>query len=219
MVSTSRYDYGGTALLGSPSSPTAVGSFCGDTVSTENINNATISQFHKSNTESVLGLDRLDYFPELEVYRRMNVFQLEQSRARLLERPSPVHPFTSLSEVDRIILGFQESINTWYPTMNQEMLADLRTHLISGRLDSGLQSCLALLTMALGSAYESVQSSCAGDCSGNDSNAQLQQRTIGDLYFDAAMKMIHRAFMEIDADAIQCLFFAAWVGLIYLFRH
>ncbi|KAF2836365.1 putative C6 transcription factor [Patellaria atrata CBS 101060] len=176
------------------------------------IENAMISTLQTCTTQEILTWPHFNQFPSLQPESRSVdlIFQLESSRPQLPERTSFIYPYATTAEIDKILDAFQRNVNFWYPTMSLTRLMELRTRLISGGLNSNTDSCLALLVMALGCASGLVESECDyASCSNNMSDIRRPHRIMSEVYFDGAMKMIHRAFMDMTTDAAQCLFFAA----------
>lgn len=169
--------------------------------------NAMISSFHTSATESVLAWPHFDEFPSLrQTYRP--IFQLEQLRAPLVTRPSEVTPYLSGDEIRQIIQSFQSSVNFIYPTMTRDKLEAIQTRMMNSNIDYSIESCLALLVMALG---------CAGQCVSllfNNPNLgpaekawQQSRRGLAEMFFDSVLKRLHVAHLYVSQESTQCLFF------------
>ena len=168
---------------------------------------------HTSTTESVLQWHHFDAFPTLgQDY--IPIFQLEQCRPAMRTGNAPVYLYTKPEDVEEILESFEHTINFWYPTMSRMQLQNthaLMTTMPTCNMDEeGVHVCLARLTMALGCASQ-VVSGLTGDELLTD--AELRQRagkrTIGDMYFDSAIRKIHQAHMEVSSTATHCLFYAA----------
>jgi hypothetical protein len=118
----------------------------------------------------------------------------------------------SKSEIDSILQSFEHHVNFWYPTLSRAAKAEVELQVLSHGLDEGINSCLALLVMALGCASELIH--CVTTDSLADSAAlenQHRWQLMSGLYFDLAFKQIHLAQAECTTEAVQCLFFTAWV--------
>lgn len=88
--------------------------------------------------------------------------------------------------------------------------------IISRNFDNDTESCLALLIMALGCASGLIVSTCNEPMGQSDSMGRRQHRVMAEVYVDGAMKMIHRAFVDVTTDAVHCLFFASCVLTIFI---
>ncbi|KAL3419998.1 C6 zinc finger domain-containing protein [Phlyctema vagabunda] len=175
--------------------------------SAPNIQNAIISSFHTSATESVLEWPYFDHFPSIR-QNYVSIFGLEQSRPPISERPTARIPYVSGQDLNSIIDAFQHSVNFWYPTMSTRKRNYLRSRIIEGYEDNTTTTCLAFLMMALGCASQSV----ARTFDVHDPEAlndQQSTKAMADMYFDGALKRIHVAQMEISSTANQCLLFVA----------
>lgn len=176
----------------------------------DEMQNAVLESMHTSTTESVLQWPHFDVFPSLrENY--VSIFQLEQSRPALITSPTSFHPYVTPDEVDMILDSFQHNVNFWYPTLSQGQLESVREVLISGRMsEDNTETCLALLTMALGYACETtVGLNLSGDLSVNEKRRHGSKRKMGDLYFESALKKMYAALMDVSPTATHCLFLAA----------
>ena len=122
--------------------------------SMRDVENATISSLHTSTTESILAWPHIDAFPSLRLQQGSSIFDLEHSRPPITCRRNTAHPYTTTSEVVRVIHQFQESVNFFYPFVAKTQLDSLPTLLATGELDDSTQSCLVLLVMALGCTAE-----------------------------------------------------------------
>lgn len=173
------------------------------------VHNATLSSLHTSTTESVLAWPHFDTFPSLRrTYRP--IFNLEQSRAPLTTRPSEVTPYLGSEEIRQIIQSFQSSINFIYPTMARAKLESIQNRMLNGTIDHSVESCLALLVMALGCASQSVSLLFHSPILGQGEKAyQQSRRSLAEMFFDGVMKRLHNAHLEVTQEATQCLFFIA----------
>ncbi|KAH6700568.1 hypothetical protein BKA61DRAFT_636606 [Leptodontidium sp. MPI-SDFR-AT-0119] len=173
------------------------------------VHNAILSSLHTSTTESILEWPHFDHFPSLRrTYKP--IFNLEQSRPPLSTRPSEVTPYLGVEEVRQIIQSFQSSVNFFYPTMAKEKLGAIQNRIISGVLDQSVESCLALLVMALGCASQSVSLLFNNpSLSQGDRVYQQSRRSLAEMFFDGVLKRLHVAHLEVSQEATQCLFFIA----------
>lgn len=178
------------------------------------LENAVLDSMHTSTTESVLQWPHFDVFPSLR-NDYVPIFELEQSRSSIQMKPmSLLYPPVSDQEIDDILEAFQRHVNFWYPTLSRKQLDKVR--LVVKCLNPGVadeytaQSCLALLTMALGCASQAVAGLVSGaSLSAAQVKVRAQHRETGDLYFDHALKRLHVAHMDVGSEAAQCLFFTA----------
>lgn len=168
---------------------------------------------HTSTTESVLQWPHFDVLPSLRRHY-VSIFELEQSRPPFQMRPpSIVYPFVSDEETDAILEAFQNNVNFWYPTLTRQQLDDVR--LMAKCFNAGVaeeytvESCLALMTMALGCASQTVAGlvSVKG-LSEEEVRRRSKQRDMGDVYFEHALKRLHVVHMALGSTSTQCLFFA-----------
>lgn len=174
-----------------------------------NVHNAILSSMHTSTTESVLEWPHFDMFPSLRA-NYTSIFVLEQSRPPLTDRPSIVTPYLGVEEVRQIIQSFQSSVNFFYPTMSKLKLESLQILISTGNLDSSVESCLALLIMALGCASQSVRLLFdAYETSKETLDYRQSRRALAEMYFDGVLKRLHVAHLELTTEATQCLFFTA----------
>jgi hypothetical protein len=160
------------------------------TNSANGVDNAVISESHSSTTESILRWPIFDAVPGLRVEQTSSIFTLENLRQNIPVRRL-VHPYTSPQDADRLLHSFQRTVNFVYPVVSLKDLTECRSRVVSGEMDDSLASCLALLVMALG---------CA---------AEVTFRSLSSVYFDAAIRQIHNAYMEISTRSAQSLMLAA----------
>ncbi|KAK9642893.1 hypothetical protein HCH54_008332 [Aspergillus fumigatus] len=178
----------------------------------DHISNATLSAFHASTTESILAWPHFNDFQSLREDHSFSVFHLESSRAPLAPRPTTVHPYASRSEIDRVVHSFQRNVNFWYPTMSVAQAAEVQVHIAAGVFGDSVKSCLALLVMALGCASELICSYAAHeDPNSEELELRSHRRAMGEIYFDCAFKKIYLAQAECTVDAVQSLFFTAYI--------
>ncbi|KAK2796912.1 hypothetical protein FQN50_009371 [Emmonsiellopsis sp. PD_5] len=181
----------------------------GQIVPTLNISNAILSPFHASTTESILAWPHFDSFQSLREGYNFSVFHLENSRQSLPIRSSTMQPYTSRHDIENLAQSFGSNINFWYPTMTQNKLRQLQQTIVAGNLDDTVQSCLALLVMALGAASDRIAFHVANrEPSLHETENQSQQKILSELYFDSALKKIFMAQVECTIDAVHCLFLA-----------
>ncbi len=101
--------------------------------------------------------------------------------------------------------------------MSKEKLDDILGRISSGNLDDSVDSCLALLIMALGCASQAVGLLFKNTgLSVEDLDYQQSQRRLAEVYFDGVLKRLHTAHLEISTEATQCLFFVALVSFLPL---
>ncbi|KAL1960100.1 hypothetical protein VTO42DRAFT_272 [Malbranchea cinnamomea] len=191
-----------------PSIPDATSRRYADPI--QNISNAVLSQFHASSTESVLAWPQFDNFPSLRRNHTFSVFHLENTRPALPLRTPGMHPYASRHDVETMVEDFSRTVNFWYPTMTHFKLRELQHRIVSGHLDETVQSCLALLVMALGAASGLIAPIAMDDVpEPEDTKQKSQHKILSELYFDSALRRIHVAHMECSVESAQCLFFAA----------
>lgn len=177
--------------------------------SDQNIQNAVLSPFHTSTTESVLHWPHFDIFPSLR-QNYVSVFNIEQSRLPVSERPTSMFPYVGSEDLRQIVFSFQYNINFWYPTMSYARINDLRLIVTDGNISNATTSCLALMVLALGCASQSVEKMYDGDeLSQSEMDYQRSRRSMAEMYFDGVLKKIHIAHMEMSTVATQALFFVA----------
>ena len=174
------------------------------------VENATISALHTSTTESILAWPHIDAFPSLSLQQGSSIFDLEHSRPPIASRRHSAYPYTTTSEVLKIVLQFQESVNFFYPFVAKAQLDALPTLLATGDLDDSTQSCFVLLVMALGCAAEGIKSKLASYGHSSSEQEYIQQRSaLSYVYFDLALKRLHLAHLETSIQSTQCLLLAA----------
>ncbi|KAI1082525.1 putative C6 transcription factor [Whalleya microplaca] len=178
-----------------------------------NLENAILDSLHTSTTESILSWSYFDAFPSLR-QNYVSIFQLEQSRSRLPIRMNSMDPYLSSVDLDSVLSAFQQGVNFWYPTLSLTQLDAVRTVVAQGLLDSTdpTSSCCAQLVMALGCASD-VASGLMGredvPASREEGEYNSARRTMADVYFDGAIKMMPTAHTDMTCTAVQCLFFTA----------
>jgi hypothetical protein len=100
--------------------------------------------------------------------------------------------------------------------MSRATRTEVELQVLSNGFDEGISSCRALLVMALGSASQLIQSASAGASQDpTDSEHRHRWQLMSGLYFDLAFRKIHLAQAECSTEAVQCLFFAAYVYSCY----
>ncbi|KAK3329963.1 hypothetical protein B0H66DRAFT_572223 [Apodospora peruviana] len=181
--------------------------------SSNNLENAVLDSWHTSTTESVLQWPHFDVFPSLR-HDYVSIFQLEQSRTPIKTRASMVYPYVTAEDVDDILDSFSHAINFWYPTTSREQLEKTRAMVTAGNFDdpteNGADSCLALLTMALGCASQVVAGLSSGTTiDGEQQRRRAGRRAMGDMCFDSVLKKLHVAHTDVSSNATHCLFFVA----------
>ncbi|KAL4945748.1 hypothetical protein BDV06DRAFT_218992 [Aspergillus oleicola] len=189
-------------------SPTTIDSTYHPTGPHDQISNAILSQFHSSATESILAWPQLKDLHGLRQNHRGSVFHLESQRSPLNQQTSGVLPYVDRAEVEKILAGFEDNVNFWYPTLSQAKLTEVELRILSGSLDDGIDSCLTLLVLALGCASHLI-GTFSRTAPSNESDPRHRWRVIGGLYFDRALKLVHLAQAGCCTQAVQCLFFTA----------
>ena len=175
----------------------------------QNIQNAVLSPFHTSTTESVLHWPHFDVFPSLR-QNYVSVFNIEQSRSPVSERATSMFPYVGSEDLRDVILSFQYNVNFWYPTMSHAKIIDLRLIITEGNIGNDTLSCVALMVLALGCASQSVEKMYDGDdLDSMDVDYQKSRRSMSEMYFDGVLKKIHIAHMEMSTAATQLLFYVA----------
>ncbi|KAG5928210.1 hypothetical protein E4U42_001094 [Claviceps africana] len=177
--------------------------------------NAVLDSMHTSTTESVLSWHHFDSFPSLRT-DYLPIFQLEQSRPSLAIKQSIVYPYVASEEVDSILESFEHNVNFWYPTMSRRQVEPTRNLINSGVTpEDSIEACVALLTMALGCASQvTTDMENASSVSEQDARRRISRRQMGDVYFNAALKMAYVAHLGVTSLSAQCLFY---VGLYFAF--
>jgi hypothetical protein len=143
------------------------------------------------------------------------VFELEQCRPPLMAKLTTALPFLDSQDVDATLEAFERNINFWYPTISLDQLETTREILNSGHgSEDTPETCLALLTMALGCASQVTQELPAALATSDfDEEAERRKRgsrrRLGDLYFENALKKLYVAHTGVSSAATQCLFFVA----------
>ncbi|KAI0010745.1 putative C6 transcription factor [Xylariaceae sp. FL0662B] len=178
-----------------------------------NLENAILDSLHTSTTESILSWSYFDAFPSLR-QNYVSIFQLEQSRSRLPIRANSMYPYLSSIDLDSVLSSFQQGVNFWYPTLSLTQLDAVRTVVAQGLLEGTdpTSSCCAQLVMALGCAGNVVSGLRGGEeipISQEEIGYKSTRRTMADVYFDGAFKMMPTVHTDMTCIAVQCLFFTA----------
>ncbi|KAH7231536.1 hypothetical protein B0J15DRAFT_530525 [Fusarium solani] len=173
-------------------------------------NNAVLDPMHTSTTESILQWPHFDNFPSLRA-NYVPIFRLEQSQPALVTKRATTSPYVTTDDVSAILDSFGHHVNFWYPTMSQHQLRHIRSNFQHGVPDEdSVETCLGLLTMALGCASQTTEGLNQGRSLTEDElQRRLLKRKIGDAYFEAALKKIHVAHLQVSSEATQCLLFVA----------
>ncbi|KAK0748481.1 hypothetical protein B0T21DRAFT_324209 [Apiosordaria backusii] len=179
------------------------------------LENAVLESWHTSTTESVLHWPHFDAFPSLR-QQYISIFQLEKSRVPLTVRPrrsqDPL-PSVKNHEVDAVLDSFSQNANFWYPTMSQGQLVAIKHTILSGSYEEKdcPETCLALLTMALGYASQVTSGLANTSMTPNqeDIEDKTSKRSKGDMFFERALRMLYVAHTDASSTATQCLFFTA----------
>lgn len=167
---------------------------------------------HTSTTESVLQWPHFDQFPSLKA-DYIPIFHLEQSRHALVVASSPIYPYVTQEDVASILDSFQQNVNFWYPTLSQSQIKRISQSLSAGApTDDSIDSCLAMLVMALGCASQvTSRLNTETPLTSEDRRNRQSRRTIGDIFFEGALKRLHVANLVVNSTSAQCLFFVAYV--------
>ena len=165
---------------------------------------------HTSTTESVLQWPHFDQFPSLKA-DYIPIFHLEQSRHALVVASSPIYPYVTQEDVASILDSFQQNVNFWYPTLSQSQIKKISHSLSAGApTDDSMDSCLALLVMALGCASQvTSRLNTETPLTSEDRRQRQSRRTIGDIFFEGALKRLHVSNLVVNSISAQCLFFVA----------
>ncbi len=170
-----------------------------------------LDSWHTSTTESVLNWPHFVVFPSLR-HDYVSIFQLEQSRPPMRTRASTMYPYVTADDVGGILDSFEHAVNFWYPTMSRGQLEVMQTIITSGAFDEdGPDTCLALLTMALGCASQVIAGLTMGTAvlTEEEKKRRAARRAMGDMYFDSALKRLYVAHTGVSSTATHCLFFTA----------
>lgn len=177
-----------------------------------NLENAVLDSMHTSTTESVLQWPHFDVFPSLR-HNYISIFHLEQSRPPFRTRQMSMCPYASAGEVDAVFDAFEHGLNFWYPTVSRAQMKSMRAvmvHSSGEELEGGeTQTCLALLTMALGCASQVIGGLTDGAAMTEEEwERRRARRELGDRYFDCVMRM-HVSYTDVSPAATHCLLFIA----------
>ncbi|KAJ3497223.1 hypothetical protein NLG97_g2068 [Lecanicillium saksenae] len=176
------------------------------------LDNAVLESMHTSTTEAVLQWHHFDVLPTLRTGFE-SIFHLERSRPPLVVSHVTLFPYLSQDELSEILRSFEDNVNFWYPTASQGQLRMVRSVLGAGAPEKdSLESCLALLVMALGCASQATSNLDAGDGSllaADAAKKRAARRKMGDVYFGGALKKLHIVHLSLSSTAAQCLFFVA----------
>ncbi|KAF9888815.1 hypothetical protein FE257_008184 [Aspergillus nanangensis] len=165
---------------------------------------AILSSGHLSSTESLLKWPVFVDHPSIIEETASPFLSLEYGRPPFSNKRYAIFPSVSMSEVKSMVSTFQQTYNFWCPTMSFDDLNLLQSRISHDNLEPSCQSCLALLVMALGCVGASVMDE---DISINESQRLKEQ---GAVWFNAAMKMLHLAQLEMSVEACQCLLFTGY---------
>lgn len=165
---------------------------------------------HTSTTESVLQWPHFDLFPSLR-NDYISIFHLEQSRPPFRTRANTMCPYASAAEVDAVLAAFSHGVNFWYPTVSRAQMGVIRAAVLGEDESLGDETgrCLALLTMALGCAGQVIGGLTEVEMDDEERERRRARRTVGDMYFDCAMRMLHVALTDVSPVATHCLLFVA----------
>jgi len=92
--------------------------------------------------------------------------------------------------------------------MAKDMLETIQLRVMSGNFDHSVESCLALLVMALGCASQSVSLLFHNShLTSADKAYQQARRGLAEMFFDSVLKRIYLAHLHVTQEATQCLFY------------
>ncbi|KAJ5975238.1 hypothetical protein N7481_008945 [Penicillium waksmanii] len=160
---------------------------------------AVLSSGHLSSTESLLKWPIFLDQPSIREEANKSLLSMEYNRSPFKNALYAIFPSVSMSEVKAMVSIFQQTYNFWFPTMSLDNLKSIQLKVSHEDLEPSSQSCQALLVMALGCIGASV----IDEGISVDESQKLKQR--GSAWFNAAMKMLHLAHIEMSVEACQCL--------------
>lgn len=169
------------------------------------LDNAAMSARHASTTESVLAWSYFDAFPSLR-HNYQSIFTLEQHRPSVVDYEIAEAPAIHVDEIRATIASFETVVNFAYPTVAVDRLEDVERRVREAKLDNSIETCHALLIMALGCASQTVS---LIDAPGNSTGKQHRSRDLALVYFDLVLKRLQFIQLEVSTTATQCLFFTA----------
>lgn len=161
---------------------------------------ATIPSDHTSATEEVLNWSIFAPFPALHASNYSSISLLEYNRPSLQFQPFVAYLKVSEVEVQVLVDAFQRNVNFWYPVTTVWTAESVWTRVRGGEIEQDVESCASLMILALGSACLVVERLETDETAGE--SVELK----GDVYFDAAMKLLPLVTMENSALSVQCLF-------------
>lgn len=224
-AASSRASAGRASFSGSPlaeihhcrnnNTPGSSGAGAGESdANSASLDNAVLDSWHTSTTESVLQWPHFDtLFPSLRD-EYMSSFELEKTRPSLKMRTrTAMYPYVTAEEVELVLEAFQHNVNFWYPTMSVGQLERTRGIIVEGKGvdEDSTETCLALLTMALGCASLVVSGLWRGgdgDVDGEERRRRsAARRAMGNTYLESALKKLWVAHTDVSAEATHCLFF------------
>jgi hypothetical protein len=112
-------------------------------------------------------------------------------------------------ELDCLLDSFERNVNFWYPTLSRTTRTEVEVRVLSNSLEEDVDSCLALLVMALGCASELVRCATMDRPDTLDAEKRRRWQLLSGLYFNIAFKKIYLAQAESCTEAVQCLFYTA----------
>lgn len=161
---------------------------------------AILSSGHLSSTESLFKWPVFLDHPSITEESSSPFASLEYSRPPYQIKIYGIFPSVSMKKVKEIVGIFQQTYNTWFPTMGLENLRSLQVRISNENLEPCCQSCLGCLVMALGCIGASLID---GTNTPDDERQQLKMQ--GATWFNIATKMLHFAHIEISVEGCQCL--------------
>lgn len=181
-----------------------------DTRDASGLDNAVLDSMHTSTTEAVLQWHHFDVFPSLRTDYQ-SIFHLERSRPALRLSQAALLPYLGDDDLAGILDAFERNLNFWYPTVSDGQLRAVRAIIAGGApAEDSLESCLALLVMALGCASEVTSNLELSDgFTAEEAARRASRRKMGDVYFEGALKKLHVVHLSLSSTAAQCLFFIA----------
>ncbi|KXS99219.1 hypothetical protein AC578_6882 [Pseudocercospora eumusae] len=175
----------------------------------ESLHNAVLSAEHTSTTESVLAWPYFDIYHSLRS-QYQPIFAIEQQRSKFGLATLHQLPFLDRDEAQTITKAFQDVLNFSYPTVLATILSDVEHRILKGPNDDSIESCLALLIMALGCACRVVQSLNPGAMPSSGQDQQIiRSRLLAQTYFELYLQRLSVVHLEVSTTSTQCLFFTA----------
>lgn len=166
----------------------------------------SITSIPKRHTTPALNLLQWPVIRDLvtRAYDPQALLELETSRQPL---QVPTYPQPDMLNVNRYVTAFFERVNVWYACVNPYSWRSYYRTAASSSFNQGLESCLVLLVLALGSAAEY----------GSISSIPRGQKPPGMDYFATAWTLFPNVMFRNDMLAVKCHMLAA-AYLFFLVR-